>query len=122
MYKLLFLVCILSLRSNWAFDLTKEVKCDGSTPEISECLNKKILHAEKSLDETFNKIIKNIEDKKQVDLLKKSQKSWSYFMKQELEFVKNYYNSGTYGSVRVGHLKIQLLENRTKQLLDLVRP
>lgn len=123
MKKILIIAGILILSTNIRAEIKKDdSKCDGTTTvEMNDCLSAKITIADLKLNETYNKIMSEIKDKKQTRLLRQSQKAWLGHMTKEIEFTSLYFSGGTYGSIRAGHLKLNLLETRTRELEELIK-
>lgn len=119
----LFILFILILSTNIQAEVTKDDKqCDGTTVEMNKCLDTKIVAADKKMNDEYNKVMKGLTEKKQMNLLRQSQKAWLSHMTKEIEFTSLYFSGGTYGSIRAGHLKLSFLEKRTRDLAELLRP
>lgn len=118
----LIIAGIFILSTNIQAEVIKETaKCDGTTVQIHDCLSEKIKSADKKLNDEYNKVMGTLTDKKQLNLLRQSQKAWLTHMTKEIEFTSLYFNGGTFSSIRAGHLKLDLLEKRTRELVELTK-
>lgn len=123
MKKVYLLITTLILSTTLKAEVaSKNEKCNGTTIQIAECLTEKMTLADSQLNLTYNKMLTEIKDPKQKELLKKSQLAWLDHMNKEITFIQSYFSGGTYTSIRVGYSKIDFLEKRTHELAELMRP
>ncbi|MEA9358280.1 lysozyme inhibitor LprI family protein [Bacteriovorax sp. PP10] len=122
MRKTLIVAGILILSTNIQAEVIKDTaKCDGTTVQMNDCLSEKIKAADKKLNDEYNKIMDTLKDKKQLNLLRQSQKAWLTHMTKEIEFTSLYFSGGTFGSIRAGNLKLDFLEKRARDLAELTK-
>jgi uncharacterized protein YecT (DUF1311 family) len=120
--KILIIAGVLILTTNIQAEVIKDSnQCDGTTVQINDCLSEKIQAADKKLNDEYNKVMDTLKDKKQMNLLRQSQKAWLTHMTKEIELTSLYFSGGTFASIRAGNLKLDFLEKRVRDLAELTK-
>lgn len=92
-----------------------------STVEINECLIAEIMKANTELDKAYSELIGALSASDQL-LLASTQSTWLKHLEHELELIGSIWSEGTYGSIRYGYVKYEMLTARTEALKHLNAP
>ena len=91
-----------------------EQACDGSTPEIVECLKGKTAQWDKRLNIAYQQALKDAVSAKQGEQLRKAQRLWVQFRDTNCLYYSM--GEGTIARIETGYCMLDLTQARAKEL------